>query len=140
MKSVSELLTRLKRQQKTLAWLVFVVLVIAVIFIGLDNVPGIILGFLAPLLLGFMLTRGWRKIRSFLILFAVCLVGIMFLSFFHEFVFGLVMMSGEISAWQKPALDVFHMVISLVVAFACPVGMLIGLVGSLVLFVRGVRA
>ena len=124
------------RQGILIVLAVFCALVIGVLFVGLDNVPGISLAYLATAILMIFLIRKWRRIKKFLILFVVSLVGIFFLSFLHELVYDIAMMSGEITAWQKNFLDIYHIVISLIVAFACPVGMVIGAVGSVMLFLR----
>ena len=116
------------------ALLILCVLVIGVIITGLNTVPGIILAYLAATILVVTLTHTWRKIKKFLILLVASLFGIFFLSFLHESVYGLAVLAGEVTSWQKPVLDVFHVTISIIVAFVCPVGMLIGAVGSVVLY------
>jgi len=115
---------------------VFCVLVIGVVFIGLDNAPGIILGWLATTVLITELTRRWRKVRNFLILGFSSFVGAILLSFLHEVVvYPLVSILGGDAALQSRALDVFHEAISLLILFITPVGMFIGVVGAVVLVI-----
>ncbi len=115
---------------------IFCVLVIGVIIIGLDNLTGIILGYLATTILAGAITHKWRKIKNFLILFAASLVGIFFLSFLHEeVVYPLAILIGGITALQSYTLNVFHVIISIIIVFACAVGMLVGVAGSVILYV-----
>jgi hypothetical protein len=115
---------------------VFCVLVICVVFIGLDNAPGIILGWLATAVLLTELTRRWRKVRNFLILGFASFVGAIFLSFLHEVVvYPLAGIIGGAGALQSRALGVFHEAISLIILFFSPVGIFIGILGAITLVI-----
>ena len=134
------LTTLIRRRLGISALLIFGVLVIAIIFIGLDNIPGLVLGYLATTVLIVALTHAWRKIRNFIILFFVSLVGIFFLSFLYmEVIYRLAYVIGGVNALQSTFMSVIHMIISNIILFAGPVGMLVGIVGSLILFVRRIR-
>ena len=109
----------------------FCVLAICVIFIGLDNIAGIVLSYLATTVLFFMVMRRWRKIKSFLILFGVSLFCMFFLAFLHEeVIYPLAVLIGGAGVLQSNVLNVIHVTISLLIAIACPVGMFIGIVGT----------
>jgi len=128
------------RRRWIYALLIFGVLVIAIIFIGLDNIPGLVLGYLATTVLFVAMTYTWRKIRNFIILFFVSLLGIFFLSFLYmEVIYRFAYVIGGVNALQSTFIIVINMIISNVILFAGPVGMLVGIVGSLVLFVRRIR-
>jgi hypothetical protein len=115
---------------------VFCVLVISVVFVGLDNAPGIILGWLATTVLITELTRRWRKVRNFLILGFASFVGAILLSFIYQVVaYPLAGILGGDAALQSRALDVFHEAISLLILFVTPVGMFIGVVGAVTLVI-----
>jgi len=132
-------LSKLIRRRKGISVLlaIFCVLVIGAIIIGLDNITGIILGYLATTVLAGAITRKWRKIKSFLILFAASMVSIIFLSFLHEeVVYPLAILIWGIPALQSHTLSVFHVIISIIIVFACPVGMLVGLVGSVIQHIK----
>jgi hypothetical protein len=113
----------------------FFILVISVVIIGLNNIPGIILSYLAAAVLIFTVTRTWRKIKRFLILLITSLAAIFLLSFLHELAYGFATTADEIAARQSPMLPFFHVVISLIVTFVCPVGLLAGMAGSVGLFI-----
>ena len=135
----SEMLNRLstliKNRYATLALLIiFCVLVISVIFVGLDDVPGYILGYLATAVLYLMITRSWQTLRRFIILFALSFIGIIFLAFFHvEVICRLAVLIGGIAALQSPLLDITELIITYVILFAGPVGMFFGIAGVITL-------
>ncbi len=115
---------------------IFCVLVISVVFVGLDNAPGIILGWLATTVLLTELTRRWRKVRNFLILGFASFIGAILFSFIYQVVvYPLAGILGGDAALQSRALDVFHEAISLLILFVTPVGMFIGVVGAVTLVI-----
>jgi hypothetical protein len=115
---------------------VFCVLVISVVFVGLDNAPGIVLGWLATAALLTELTRRWRKVRNFLILGFASFVGAIFLSFLHEVVvYPLAGIIGGASALQSRSLGVFHEAVSLIILFFTPVGIFFGIMGAITLVI-----
>ena len=110
----------------------FAVLAICVIFVGLDNPTGIILGWLATATLLAELTRRWRKIRNFLILLFASFIGAIILSFlymevalpFAEWIWG-------IDAPQSTPWRIFHVIISNIILLLTPVGIFVGIVGTI---------
>lgn len=128
------------RQGTRLLLALFCVLVIAVIVIGLDDLPGYILGYLATTVIFFMATRTWRSLKRFLILFAVSFVGAIFLSFLYvEVICRLAAVIGGSQALQSTPIRIIQLIITYIILFAVPVGMFIGIVGSLILSVRRIR-
>ena len=121
--------------KKTRFWLVvFAVLGVAVIFIGLDNVPGIVLGYLATAVLMTQWTRRWRRTWHFVVLFFVSVAGIIFLSFLLEVVvFPLAVLVGGSDAALSAGWNIFHVVVSLIIAFVGGTGLFIGLIGAIAL-------
>ena len=142
----SEMLNRLstliKNRYVTIALLVvFCVLVVSVIFVGLDDVPGYILGYLATTVVFFMITRSWQTLRRFIVLFALSFIGIIFLSFFHvEVICRLAVLIGGIAALQGSLLDTTELIITYVILFAGPVGMFFGIAGVITLGVMRLTA
>jgi hypothetical protein len=128
-------LIRLSKMTRTLLAL-FCVLIIGVVFVGLDNTYGIILGWLATAVLEIELTRRWRKVRNFLILGVASFVGAIFLSFLHEVVvYPLADIIGGAGALQSRSLGIFHEAISLIILFFTPVGIFIGIMGAITLVI-----
>jgi hypothetical protein len=131
----------LKHRQATRVLLVlFFVLVIGVIFIGLVDLPGHILGYLATTVIFIMATRTWRSIKKFLILFVVSFIGAIFLSFIYvEVICRLAAVIGGINALHSAPIRIIQLIITYIILFAVPVGMFIGIFGSLILGVQRIR-
>jgi hypothetical protein len=116
---------------------VFCVLVIGVVFIGLDDVPGYILGYLATTIIFYIAVRGWRTIKRFLILFVVTILGAIFLSFLYvEVISRIAIMIGGAGALESTPMEVIEAIITYLILFATPVGILMGIVGSIILGIR----
>jgi hypothetical protein len=129
-----KLLTALKGLRPRTRWLltVFGVLVIATIITGTDNVAGIILGYMATLVIMAEWTRRWRKIRHFVLLAVVSLAGVIFLSFIHEVVaYPLAFLLLGSGAEQSGGWEIFHVVVSALIAFVGGVGLFIGIAGAI---------
>ena len=128
-------LTRIPKVTRVLL-AVFLLLVISLVFVGLDNETGIVIGWLATTVLMTELTRRWRKIRNFLILGFASFAGAIFLSFLHEVVvYPLAGLIGGPGASQSGALNVFHETVSLIILFVTPVGIFIGVAGAITLVI-----
>jgi cytochrome b subunit of formate dehydrogenase len=113
---------------------IFVVLVICVVFMGLDNVTGLATGWLATLVLLAILTYRWRKIRYFLILAVAAFVGSILLAFLHEeVVYPLTGWIGGTGAMNSVPLNIYHQVTSYLIFFLGPMGIIGGIAGALVL-------
>ncbi len=116
---------------------VFCVLAIGVVFIGLDDVPGYILGYLATTIIFYIAIRGWRTIKRFLILFIVSIVGAIFLSFLYvEVISRIAIIIGGAHALESTQMEIIEAVITYLILFATPVGIFMGIVGSITLGVR----
>jgi hypothetical protein len=115
---------------------VFCILLLGVAILRIDTVPGIILGYLATVVLFVAVTHSWRRKRMFILLLAVCTVSFFLLVFLHEVFFDPGMMTSAVPAWQRQIMWSFHMAVSIIVAFVCPVGFLIGAAGSVILWMN----
>ncbi len=116
---------------------VFCVLVIGVVFIGLNDVPGYILGYLATTIVFYIAVRGWRTIKRFLILFAAAILGAIFLSFLYvEIISRIAIMVGGAGVLESAPMQVIEVVITYIILFATPLGILTGIVGSITLGIR----
>jgi hypothetical protein len=116
---------------------VFCVLIIGVVFIGLDDVPGYILGYLATTIIFYLAVRSWRTIKRFLILFVVAILGAIFLSFLYvEVISRIAIMIGGAGALESTPMEVIEAIITYLILFVAPLGILTGIVGSITLGIR----
>lgn len=134
MQKITQRLSALKNSRLTTRILLalFAALVICVIFVGLDNPTGIILGWLATATLLAELTRRWRKIRYFIILLFASFIGAIVLSSlymevalpFAEWIWG-------INAAQSTPWRIFHVIVTDVILLFTPVGIFVGIMGTI---------
>jgi len=110
----------------------FAALIICVVFVGLDNATGIIIGWFATTFLVTAVVRNWQKIWYFIALLVISVLGVMFLSFLYmevalplaEWIWG-----ADVS--QSVPWRIFHVIISNIILLFTPVNVVIGLVGSI---------
>lgn len=112
--------------------LLFAALVIGVIFVGLRDPPGYILGYLATAVIFLLAVRGWRSIWSFVILMLASAAGIIFLAFLYVEVISRI----AVWFWGPGAPDslpmrIIEAVIANVMLFGGPVGLVLGFAGAL---------
>ncbi len=119
---------------------VVLLLVITIVFIGLDDLLGYILAYLATGVIFFMATRGWRRARNFLVLLAVSVFGIIFLSFWYVEIIGRLAVAiggeGAIDALPVQLIEVFF---TYVMLFGGAMGILFGIAGAIILGIRGLN-
>jgi hypothetical protein len=114
----------------------FLLLVISVIFVGLDNTVGFGIGFLAATVLAIELTRRWRRIRNFVILFVASFFGSIFLSFLHEeVVYPLAGFIGGLPVVNSTPMNIYHDITSGIILFFGTAGVLVGFFGGIILAV-----
>lgn len=117
---------------------VFLALVIAVIFVGLNDLLGYILGYLATAVIYLMATRGWRRARNFLVLLGASFFGMIFLSFWYVEVIGrLAVAVGGEGAIETLPVHVLEMFFTYVILFGGATGIVFGLVGAAILGIKG---
>ncbi len=110
----------------------FLVLIICVVFVGLDNPTGIIIGWLAFMALFTAWVRRWRKIRYFLVLLFVSFIGAIVLSgLYVEVALPLAGWLGGVNATQSTPWRIFHVIVSNLILLFTPVGIFIGIVGGI---------
>ncbi len=109
----------------------FLALVVCVVFVGLDNPTGIIIGWVAVTVFLAMVVRRWRRIRSFLILLFATFIGAIILSMIYvELALPVAGWFGGHDATQSLAWRIFHVVISNLILLFTPPGIFVGFVGS----------
>jgi hypothetical protein len=114
----------------------FLVLLLAAIFVGLDNPTGIILGWLAVTVLGVAMVRKWRKPGYFFILLVGTVLGAILLSgIYVEVAHPLAKWIGGANVSESIGWRVFHVIISNVILLCTPVGVFIGLTGFIIMII-----
>ena len=110
---------------------VSVALLISAFIVGVgDNVPGLVLCYLAVAVLFVALVRNWRDLKKFLILMGASFAGFFVSVLLHNLLYGLIM----VKLLGRPDLD--EPFFFLVAVLICPVGFLIGAAGSAVIFLK----
>ncbi len=105
---------------------IFCALVIGALLIGIsDNIPGILLCYLAATIPFIALTRNWQEVKKFLILMGASTVGLAVFGILHNVV----------SALLNTEEPVFFIIATIV----CPIGFLVGAAGSVVLTIKKFR-
>ena len=137
MKRILSALKRIPLTTGILLALFAIVMIIAGI-IGIDNDHGILMGWLAIVILLIEITRRWRKEWQFLLLSAGSVVGAIFLSFLQEAVVNsLVEKIGGAGALQSYGLEIYHFINKDIILLFTPMGIITGIIGAItVLIIR----
>ena len=118
---------RRKRKEVFILAGIFCALVISAIVVGVsDNIPGIVLCYLATVVLVAAPTRIWRKTKRFLILLGASVIGFFAFVFLHN-----------AFAILSHLMEAFHIVFFIIAVFLCPAIFLVGAVGSIVCAIMG---
>jgi hypothetical protein len=130
---------RRKRKEVFILAGIFCALVISAVIVGVgDNIPGIVLCYLAAVVLVVTATRTWRKTKRFLILLGASVIGLFVFVFLHNAFYALTMLTSHIAALSH-SLEVFHVISFIIAVFLCPTTFLVGAVGSIVCVIMGRR-
>ena len=90
------ILVRSRKETFILVAISFVLLICAIIVGISDNIPGLILSYLATTVLVIALIYTWQEVKKFLILLGASFVGFFAFAFLHNAFYGLVMMTSHI--------------------------------------------
>ena len=130
---------RRKRREVFILTGIFCALIISAIVVGVsDNMPGIVLCYLAIVVLVVTPTHTWRKTRRFLILLGASVIGFLVFVFLHNAFYALTILTSHIAALSH-LMEAFHVVSFIIAVFLCPATFLAGAVGSIVCAVMGRR-
>ena len=111
---------------------IFCALVISAIVIGVsDNIPGIVLCYLATIVLVVALTHTWRKTKRFLILLVASVIGFFVFAVLHNAFYALTILTNHFAALSH-LMEALHVVFFIIAIFLCPATFLVGAVGSIV--------
>jgi hypothetical protein len=115
----------------------FAVLLISVVFIGLNDVPGYVLAYLATTVIFVVMVRRWRSVKNYFILLLATACGIIFLSFLYvEVISRIALWVWGPAALESTPMHIIESVIANLMLFAGPVGLVLGFFGTLALGVR----
>ena len=117
---------RRKRKEVFILAGIFCALVISAIVVGVsDNIPGIVLCYLATVVLAVAATRTWRKTKRFLILVVASVIGFFVFVFLHNAFYALTILTNHIAALSH-LMEAFHVVFFIIAVFLCPATFLVG--------------
>ena len=128
----------LRRHRRTTLILagIFCALVVGAIIIGVgDNIPGIILCYLAATIPAIALTYTWRELKKFLILLGASIGGFFVFVVLHNVFYALGIITNHIIVLSH-LMQGFGVVAFCIAWFLCPPAFLVGAVGSIVLAIR----
>jgi len=130
---------RRKRKEVFILVGVFCALVVSASVVGVsDNIPGIVLCYLATVTVIAAPTRTWRKTKRFLILLGASVGGFFVFVLLHNAFYALTIVTSHIAALSH-LMEVFHVTFFLIAVFLCPAAFLVGAVGSIACAIRGRR-
>jgi hypothetical protein len=132
-----KLLKLIKSRKETVALLaVFLALLIAALLVGFkDNIPGIVLSYLAAIVLVFLLTLNWHEVRKFLILLGASIAGFLVFLWLNNAFSALGGTTGD-STILSSLLEFVRVVFFYIIVFICPVCWVVGAGGSVMMFIR----
>jgi hypothetical protein len=123
---------RRKRKKVFTVLGIFCALVISAIVVGVsDNMPGIVLCYLAAVVLVVAATHSWRRTKRFLILLVASVIAFFVFVVLHNAFYALAILTNHIAALSH-LMEAFHVVFFLIAIFLCPATFLVGAVGSIV--------
>jgi hypothetical protein len=127
------------KQVSPITWImlgIFTGLIIISLVIGIDSDRGVLVGWLANIVLLIEVTRRWRKDWQFLLLAAGAFLGAILLSGLHEAViYPLVEKIGGAGALNSPGMNGFHAVITDIILIFTPMTIIFGIMGAVTLFI-----
>jgi len=103
-----------------------------------DNVPGIVLCYIAVALLFIALTHTWREMKRFLILTGASFIGFFVFVLLHNAFYGLGIITSDIPVVSH-FMEFSHVAFFCLAILVCPPGFVVGAVGSIVFGVRKLR-
>jgi uncharacterized membrane protein (UPF0136 family) len=115
-------------------------LAIAAVFVGIDdNLPGILLAFLAATAFVLVFVHPWRTTRKFMFLLLVSVLGFVLFVILNIIIDSVIQNPATSGALQdliqSPAIDAF----SIIIAMICSAAFIVGAVGSAAMFIRSYR-
>jgi len=130
---------RKKRKEVFILVGIFCALVISAIVVGVsDNIPGLVLCYLATVVLVVAPIRHWRKTKKFLILLGASVGAFFVFVILHNAFYALTIVTSQIAPLSH-LMEAFHITFFLIAVFLCPAIFLVGAVGSIACAIMGRR-
>jgi hypothetical protein len=108
---------------------IFIALIAVALSIGIDSDRGVLVGWLAVIVLLTEITRRWRKEWQFLVLIAGSIIGAILLSGLHELLVG---SEGIIQGWWP---NFFHALITDMLLLFVPMAVIYGALATITVFI-----
>jgi hypothetical protein len=136
------------QKRNTLIIMFYLVIIVFVITVGMLLIPGfrgyinsafviisgIILVILGSVLIGLTLVQKVEgKLKKFLMLTGASAAGFFVFALLHNIFYGLEQITGHITILSY-LIKAFEVIFFLIAIFACPIGFLIGVIGTIVMF------
>ena len=117
------------KQKRTYIFLILsIISIVAALIVSIsDNPPGILLSFLSSVLFILAFTHNWQKVKFYVLLAVISLVG---------FIISIILSNVLEGIGKETFLEIIGVFLFLVAIFICPAGILIGIVGSLVQYFK----
>ena len=112
-----------------------ILLIIAFVVGIADNPPGIVLFYIAVIALILAFVHRWRKVKNFLFLAVASIIGIVIFAILHNLFYALGKLANDIPLLRQ-LLNFLDALSFLIAIMLCPMGLLIGIVGSIVLYFK----
>jgi len=115
---------------------IFCALLLAAFLIGVsDNIPGIVLCYLAATIPVIALTLAWRELKKFLILLGASIGGFFIFVLLHNGFYALGTITNHIVVLSH-LIEALSVVSFCIAVFLCPPAFLVGAVGSIALAIK----
>jgi len=136
------------QKRNTLIIMFYLVIIVFVITVGMLLVPGfrgyintafviisgIILVILGSILIGLTLVQKVEgKLKKFLMLTGASAAGFFIFALLHNIFYGLEQVTSHITVLSY-SMKAFEVIFFLIAIFACPIGFLVGVIGTIVMF------
>ena len=115
-------------------------LAIAAVAVGIeDNLPGILLAFLAATTFVLAFVHPWRTVKKFLFLLLASVLGLVLYIILNIILDTVAQNPVTSGALQDLIQSPFANTLSLIIAMVCPAAFIVGAVGSVAMFIRSRR-
>ncbi|MEN8120780.1 MAG: hypothetical protein ABFS35_10555 [Bacteroidota bacterium] len=137
MKILEKLFGNVKSRKISLIFIAtgILLMIVALIFGISDNPPGIILAFISICAITLAFVHHWTKLKKFLVLLIGSVLGFPVFAVLHNLFYGLAIMAKDIIV-VKQILEILDVSSFLIAIFLCPVGIIVGAIGSIVLAIK----
>ncbi len=112
------------------------ILFIIALVIGIaENPPGIVLFYIAVFAWMLAFVHGWRETKKFSFLMVSSIIGVPVFILLHNAFYALNQLSADITVLNQP-LEFLHALSFLIAIIICPVGISIGIVGTIAVYFK----